>query len=226
MSVSLYRGQVDRLTSDLAQLEAKAAGERGRASKERADGLRATQSITRTTSASTVQSKQREAQRHEESAVGHDRQAAQYATQSATKRRALSEAQGRLEQAEGAERKKVALEADKRRRDDQRQLNDVVRARRTIGQGSGSAAPVGELPMRVGSAVTEQAFDGIRGPIAGAMDEEKSGLETSLVRLPAETNVDAAIEMSRALMLIPLLQQATRCRVRQRPPAKLRPLDS
>ena len=28
------------------------------------------------------------------------------------------------------------------------------------------------------------------------------------------------------LMLIPLLQQATRCRVRQRPPAKLRPLDS
>jgi len=28
------------------------------------------------------------------------------------------------------------------------------------------------------------------------------------------------------VMLIPLLQQATRCRVRQRPPAKLRPLDS
>jgi len=107
MSVSLYRGHVDRLVKELAQLEEKAADARTRASKERADGLRASQSITRATSVSASQSKRREAQRHEERAVGYDRQAAQYVSQSATRQRALSEARRRLEQAETTDRKKI-----------------------------------------------------------------------------------------------------------------------
>ena len=210
MSVSLYRGQVDRLTSELAQLEEKVAGERGRAAKERADGLRASQSITKTTSASAAQSKLREVQRHEERAVGHDRQAAHYATQSATKRRAMSEAQGRLQQAEASERKKVAGEADRRRRDDQRQLNEIDRARRAMAQGADRTASVSVPPVRVATAAPAEAIDATTRPLAGAKDGATSDLERSIVRLPAETTVDAALEMSKAaalgaLGLVPLI---------------------
>lgn len=194
MSVSLYRGQVDRLTGEAAALETKAAGERDRAAKERGDSLRIAGSITKSTSASAAQSKARDAQRHEERAVQHDRQAAQYANQSATKRRALSEAQNRLGQSEAAERKKLAAEGDKRRRDDQRRLSDLDRARRAA---------------MAGLTESSESHDAIRpaGAVAGMSQTDRAVVGEviepgrTVARLPPETTADATLEIAKAVAL-------------------------
>lgn len=185
MSVSLYREQVDRLTSELAQLEQKAAGERDRASRERGDGLRAVQSITKSTSPSTAQTRTRDAQRHEDRAVRHDRQAAQYATQLASRRRALSDAQRRLSEAEASERKKASAQADRERRADQRLISDLGRARRI-------PAPESRFPDDVPSSTA--TF----GPVEARAGESAS-VKHAIVRLAPDTNVDAALEVSKAL---------------------------
>lgn len=201
MSTNLYRGQVDRLTSELAQLEAKAAGERERAAKERADGLRISQSITKTTSASTAQSRLRDVQRREERAAKHDRQAAQYATQSASKRRGLSDAQQRLERAEAAERKKVADEADRRRRDDQRRLNDMERARREL---AGPVAPAVGLEASSHEDGRAKVMETNGGDPSGGEESNNKGVRVPgrpVLRLEAETTVDAALDVSKAVAL-------------------------
>lgn len=189
MSVSLYRGQVDRLTSELAQLEQKAAGERDRASRERGDGLRAVQSITKSTSPSTAQTRTRDAQRHEDRAVRHDRQAAQYATQLASRRRALSDAQRRLSEAEASERKKASAQADRERRAEQRLISDLGRARRI-------PAPESHFPDDV--PLSAATF----GPV-GARERDSSARHT-IARLEPDTYVDAALEVSKALALAAL----------------------
>jgi hypothetical protein len=74
MSVSIYRGQVDSLMKEIADLESKQATERGKAVRERGEAQRALSGIYASSSPSTVLSKQREAQRHEESAVKYDKE--------------------------------------------------------------------------------------------------------------------------------------------------------
>jgi hypothetical protein len=109
-------------------------------------------------------------------------------------------------------------------------VGEVVGALATVPL-PGEAGPEG-LPG-VGPAVHHDTFDGDRvvrtgfaklDAILGTGGVPRS---TALVlrggRLQREDHARAPASGG---MLIPLLQQATRCRVRQRPPAKLRPLDS
>lgn len=202
MSVSLYRGQVDRLTSEIAQLEAKAAGERGRAAKERADGLRIAQSITKTTSASTAQSKLRDAQRREGRAVQHDRQAAQYATQSASKRPTLSDAQQRVERAETADRKKVNDAGDRRQREDERRLDGMERSRRALADRANSPGAF-EGPSQSHD-FADETTGGDLSVIGGEEHENDRAMGGAAMQLSAETTVDAALDVSKALALAAL----------------------
>jgi TIR domain len=130
MSVSLYRGQVDRLTKEIADLEKKAADERTRAAKERSDALRKSNSIGRGTSVSTMQSKLRGIQRHEERAAQHERRAADRAAQVARKRRSLTSSQKSLERALADDRRKAEQAAKRRRDEDIRHLRKLEDARR------------------------------------------------------------------------------------------------
>lgn len=130
MSVSLYRGQVDRLTKEIADLEKRAADERTRAAKERSDALRKSNSIGRGTSVSTMQSKRREIQRHEEKAAQHERRAADHAAQVARKRRSLTSSQKSLERALADDRRKAEQAAKRRRDEDIRHLRKLEDARR------------------------------------------------------------------------------------------------
>ena len=196
MSVSMYRGQADRLTTELAQLEEKAASERARAAKERADGLRASQSITRTTSPSTAQSKMRDAQRREEQAVRHDRQAAQYSTQSASKRKALSDAQRHLADAETSDRKKLTDEADRRRRDDQRRLSDLDRARRGLTNALTPATGWQGVQETDGLEIDEEQRE---GPTGEGRPAPKQVSKVS--RLAPETTADTSLEIAMAAAL-------------------------
>ena len=131
MSVSLYRNQVDRLTKEIAGLEGKVADERSRATKERGEALRITNSISPSTSDSMVRSKLRDIQRREERASQHEKKAAQLADQIASKRRSLSSAESQLEQALKRDREKDQRESRRRREEELRHLRELERARRT-----------------------------------------------------------------------------------------------
>lgn len=136
MSTQTYRDQVTRLVSELAGLETKLAKAREDAARERSAAGRATNSISRTSSPSTVQSRLREAERHEARAVALDKDAARIANVIASKQKARSDAERRLTDAEVADRKKVASEADRRRRDDLRHIGELERARRATRVGA------------------------------------------------------------------------------------------
>ena len=141
MSVSLYRGQVDRLTKEIGDLEKKAANERSQAAKERGEALRKSSSISRGTTESTLQSKLRAIQRHEENAARHERRAADYGTQMARKQQSLSSSQRSLERALADARRKEEQAAKRRRDEDTRHLRRLEDARRA------SQAPItGRLP--------------------------------------------------------------------------------
>jgi hypothetical protein len=141
MSIQTYRDQVTRLVSELAGLETKLAKAREDAARERSAAGRATNSISRTSSASTVQSRLREAERHEARAVALDKDAARIANLIASKQKARSDAERRLTDAEAADRKKVAAEADRRHRDDLRHIGELERARQAT-----RSAPTGLFP--------------------------------------------------------------------------------
>jgi len=130
MSTQSYRDQVTRLVTELAGLETKLAKAREEAARERSAAGRAINSISRSTSASTVQSRLREAERHEARAVTQDKETARIAGLVASKLKGRSDAERRLADAEAADRKKVALDADRRRRDDLRHVGNLERARR------------------------------------------------------------------------------------------------
>lgn len=130
MSVSLYRGQIDRLTKEIADLEKKAADERTRAAKERGEALRKRNSIGRGTSENMLRSKLREIQRDEENAARHERRAADYATQIARKQQSLTSSQKSLERVLGDERRKEEQAAKRRRDEDVRHLRQLEDARR------------------------------------------------------------------------------------------------
>lgn len=134
MSVPTYRGQVDRLTSDIASLEKKVAQERSAATRARGDALRVQNSIRPSNSQSTVLSRLRDVQRHEEKAAAHDRRSAQYSDQIATKRRSLTTAQKSLERAEGQVRQKQDREAKHKRETEIRHVRELERARRATTQ--------------------------------------------------------------------------------------------
>lgn len=179
----------------MAALETKAAGERDRATKERSEALRISASISKSTSPSAAQSRARDALRHEERAVRHDRQAAQYAGQSAAKQRALSEAQNRLGQAETSERKKLAADADKVRRDDVRRQAALGRVRRP--------SPVEVSALSEPFEPMEDSVDDVVERAEGTGDNVRAeGVsERTVARLPPETNADAAMEIAKALAL-------------------------
>lgn len=130
MSVSMYRGQVDRLKREVVTLEAKAADERSKANRERGEALRLRGSITKTTSASALASKLKQAQQHEERAVGHDKKAVAHAAAAGGKGRQLSSAQASLERALEQTRKKDETEQRRWREEELRHIQRVEAARR------------------------------------------------------------------------------------------------
>jgi len=138
MSVSMYRGQVLRLTKEIADAQKKLADENAKAVKARGDALRVANSGTRTTSESMLRQKQEQIHRHEQTAVGHDRRAAQYADQIASKRRSLASAEASLGRAEAQElareRQKDEREARRRREEDLRHIRELESARREVTQ--------------------------------------------------------------------------------------------
>lgn len=149
MSTQTYRDQVTRLVSELGGLETKLARAREGAARERSTAGRAINSISRSSSASTVQSRLREAERHEARAVTQDKEAARLANLIATKQKARSDAERRLSDAEAADRKKIALEADRRRRDDTRHIANLNRAQRAnkFGPSAGPFPMAGGAPL-------------------------------------------------------------------------------
>jgi hypothetical protein len=109
MSVSMFRGQVDRLQREIAQLEARVADERSKAARERSEALRIAGSISRTTSPSMAASKLKQAQQREERAVGHDKRAATHAAAAAGKGRQLTTAQASLDRRWGSSVRRTML---------------------------------------------------------------------------------------------------------------------
>jgi len=130
MSVSMFRGQVDRLQREIAQLEARVADERSKAARERSEALRIAGSISRTTSPSMAASKLKQAQQREERAVGHDKRAATHAAAAAGKGRQLTTSQASLDRALGQQRKKDDAEQRRRRDEELRHIDRLEAARR------------------------------------------------------------------------------------------------
>lgn len=130
MSLSLYRGQVDRLMKEISDLEKKAADERVRAAKERGNALRKSSSIVGGTSASLLKSKLREIQRLEEKAAQHERRAADCSAKIARKQTSLTSSQKSLDRNLAADRRKDEQAAKRRRDDDLQHLRELEDARR------------------------------------------------------------------------------------------------
>lgn len=172
MSSDYYRRQVDRLTAKIARLEGNEASSRDRAARERAQGMRATQSITSSTSAGSARTKLQTAQRHETRAIRYDQEAAKYAAQISSERKALGDAQSKVSGAERGERRRVE------------QLRNAQR--RTI---SGRSEPI-----VVGD--TEPAAVANDAVIPGA--ESSPDRDSHSSSLPPESTVDAALELARA----------------------------
>lgn len=126
----MYRGQVDRLRNEIADLEKRAADERKRASADRNDALRIASSITRTSSASLAQSKLHQAQSKESSAAAHDQKAADYADRAASKGRQLTSAQNSLDQAITQQRRRDDADARQRRDEELRHIEQLESRRR------------------------------------------------------------------------------------------------
>ncbi len=127
--LAFYRRRADQLRADIATLEGKVADARKKAAKERTDGQRARQSISRSPSASTVQSKLRDAVRHEERAAQHDGTAAGLLRQLAAKQSSLTTVEGNVERTSAGARRKQAADLARRRREELRHLQDLERRR-------------------------------------------------------------------------------------------------
>jgi hypothetical protein len=173
MSSSYHRGQVDRLSAELARLEGKEAGSRDKAARERAQGLRASQSVTPSTSASSAKSKLQSAQRHEARAVGYDQEAARYASQISTKRKALAAAQSKVS---GAEQ-------DQRRRTEE----ELRRAQTRTSRGRSQPIVVRATEQSV------VANDEVKPGDVASPDDESHPTSVS-----PESTADAALEIARA----------------------------
>ena len=130
MSVSMFRGQVERLQREIAHLEARVADERSKSARERSEALRIAGSVSRTTSPSMAASKLKQAQQREERAVGHDKRAATHAAAAAGKGRQLTTAQASLDRALGQQRKKDDAEQRRRRDEELRHIDRLEAARR------------------------------------------------------------------------------------------------
>jgi len=131
VSVSMYRGQVDRLTKDIADLRSKLATANGKVADDRSKARRAGEAMDRTSNASTVRSKGREVERYEKSAVGHEKQAAQLEGQIASKLKSLNNAQGNLERAIEQQRKKEERETERHRKQELAHVRELERQRRS-----------------------------------------------------------------------------------------------
>lgn len=130
MSVSMYTGQVNRLTSDLASLRSKLADVRKRLADANAKVLKANEALNKAKTSSQVASKGRDLERHEKAAATHEKKAADLEKQIAQKQKSLASAQTHLDRAQRYQQKKDDREAAKRRKADLYHINELERQRR------------------------------------------------------------------------------------------------
>jgi hypothetical protein len=130
MSVSMYTGQVNRLTADLATLRGKLADERKKLADANGKALRAVDAMSRATTASQLNSKSRDVERYQKAAAGHEKKAADLEKRVAEKQKGLSTAQTNLERAQKQQQQKDDRDVAKRRQADLDHIKTMERARR------------------------------------------------------------------------------------------------
>jgi TolA-binding protein len=130
MSVSMYSGQVDRLTGDIAGLRSKLADERRKAADATSKAVKATQALGKATSTSQVSSRGRELERYQKQAAGHERKATDLEKQIANKQKSLTASQASLDRAQREQQKKDDRETEKRRRAELDHIRRLERERR------------------------------------------------------------------------------------------------
>lgn len=130
MSVSMYTGQVNRLTSDLASLRSKLADARKRLADANAKALKANDALSKAKTSSQVASKGRDVERHQKAAATHEKKAADLEKAIAQKQKSLTSAQSNLDRAQRSQQKKDDREAEKRRKADLDHIKELERKRR------------------------------------------------------------------------------------------------
>lgn len=161
MSVSMYRRQVDSLTSDLATLRSKLADERKRLADANAKAIKAVEALGKAKTSSQLSSKGRDVERQQKAAAAIEKKAADIEKAIAPKQKSLTSAEANLARTERDEQKKDDREAEKRRKADLdhiRQLEQARRASTALPQGISARgfrpAPTG--PPRATSRVTTE----------------------------------------------------------------------
>lgn len=130
MSVSIYTGQVNRLTSDLASLRSKLADARKRLADANAKALKANEALSKAKTSSQLASKGRDLERHQKAAATHEKKAADLEKAIALKQKSLTSAQSNLDRAQRSQQKKDDREAEKRRKADLDHIKELERKRR------------------------------------------------------------------------------------------------
>jgi hypothetical protein len=133
MSVSMYRGQLDRKRRQRLDAEKKAGEYRSKESKKRAEAAKARQAASSTKSESTMRSKLREAERKENEAEGAGKEAGRWHGRAAGYAREEVDIQKKLTQAEQSQaqaaertRKREQQQADRRAASERRSLETRV----------------------------------------------------------------------------------------------------
>jgi hypothetical protein len=130
MSISMYSGQVNRLTGDLANLRSKLADERRKAADTNAKATKAVEAFSKAKTPSQLSQRGRDVERHQKQAAGHEKKAADLEKQIAQKQKALTTSQANLDRAQREQQKKDDREADKRRRAELDHVKRLERERR------------------------------------------------------------------------------------------------
>lgn len=130
MSVSMYSGQVNRLTGDLATLRSKLADERRKAAEATAKATKAVEALSKATTPSQLSQRGRDVERHQKQAAGHEKKAADLEKQISKKQKSLTTSQASLDRAQREQQKKDDREADKRRKAELDNVKRLERERR------------------------------------------------------------------------------------------------
>jgi hypothetical protein len=130
MSVSMYSGQVNRLTSELASLRSKLADERRKLADANAKASKAAEALNKAKTTSQLSSKARELERHQKAAAGHEKKSADLEKAIAQKQKSLTSAQASLDRAQRGRQKTDDRKAEKRRKADLDHIRRLERERR------------------------------------------------------------------------------------------------
>lgn len=130
MSVSMYNGQVNRLTSELASLRSKLADESRKLADANAKAIKAAEALSKAKTTSQLGSKAHELERHQKAAAGHEKKSADLEKAIAQKRKSLTSAQASLDRVQRDQQKKDDREAEKRRKADLDHIRRLERERR------------------------------------------------------------------------------------------------